>query len=380
MEFILREYPFKLNEENFKYRNLFRKTLYVCDKDLIVAVVKDCLERSIGGEETEILTMIKKLYENNKKFTFNDLMQTFKTENVTVLLMHLVLLAFETGDIDIMLQLYYTYGFISPSQNRNEWTNTLNLNALLYILTLTKYRKDDTFYTYSVIVKEPLQPIDKTKIIDFSRVKKFLIGDLKSFIIKNRICPFYAANAVEKPDTDITDEQICDDCYEHFPFYSGGVHMCDAFYDGKTLTISEIRDFLNRYPSATLGYILNTQPLTAGNGKHWVALIFTEDLAVLICSAGGNFEQFEDGNRLRNDLETYGFGLVYNQICIQNDDNNCGLFSVLSLIMFIYSYCKNYNAESALKSAVELIGENATKIKHGDIFSLRDKLLGKKML
>jgi hypothetical protein len=379
MEFIIRNFPVKIKAENFKNKNLFRKELNEYDKKLITSIVKECVEENIRGESeyaNDLLIHFKDLFQSNGKITYEDLMKTFSAENNDVMLAYLML-AFKKWDSNITLQLYYVYGRLSPLPQRNEWLDNFRLKALMQILALSKYGKDDTPYTYSIENEKPL-PINKNVSINFSKVARIIIGDLKRFIIKTRMYPFYSANKSETPLQNITDEQLCDDCYKYFPFYSGDSHGCDAFYNGMTLTIDEITEFLERYPSAILGYILNTATYASGRGEHWLALVFIKHNAIMLCSQASDFGVFHDNGRLRGDLERHGYGLAYNARNIQTDGYNCGLFSLLSLIMFVNNFCIKDSIDEAIKMTIDLIGKDAKKIEHGDIEKLRDRLLGEK--
>ena len=167
-------------------------------------------------------------------------------------------------------------------------------------------------------------------------------------------------NLNEQPFTTLstskTPKEICDLCYKRYPFFYGGSHGCDVF-DMPTLSLSleEIKQFLDRYPSARVGYILNTATYASGNGEHWVALELTKGKARLVCSQQSDFNTFKDGGRLRNELHRLGFGEEWNTREIQKDEHACGMFSAMSLMKLL-----QYRGD--INKAVDSIGVNMTEL------------------
>lgn len=167
-------------------------------------------------------------------------------------------------------------------------------------------------------------------------------------------------NLNEQPFTTLstskTPKEICDLCYKRYPFFYGGSHGCDVF-DMPTLSLSleEIKQFLDRYPSARVGYILNTATYASGNGEHWVALELTKGKARLVCSQQSDFNTFKDGGRLRNELHRLGFGEEWNTREIQKDEHSCGMFSAMSLMKLL-----QYRGD--INKAVDSIGVDMTKL------------------
>ena len=167
-------------------------------------------------------------------------------------------------------------------------------------------------------------------------------------------------NLNEQPFTTLstskTPKEICDLCYKRYPFFYGGSHGCDVF-DIPTLSLSleEIKQFLDRYPSARVGYILNTATYASGNGEHWVALELTKGKARLVCSQQSDFNTFKDGGRLRNELHRLGFGEEWNTREIQKDDHACGMFSAMSLMKLL-----QYRGD--INKAVDSIGVDMTEL------------------
>ena len=168
-----------------------------------------------------------------------------------------------------------------------------------------------------------------------------------------------------------TYEQICDECYLHYPFFFGGAHGCDVFDIPKmSLNIEEIKQFLKRYPSAYVGYILNTKTYASKQGEHWVALVFHNGSAKLVCSQQSDFSVFKDDGKLNRALQENGFGQEYNSTVMQLDECNCGLYSALSLYEML---CNGAD----ISKSVNAIGLNAANLKNGfDIYQFRAKLAG----
>ena len=137
-----------------------------------------------------------------------------------------------------------------------------------------------------------------------------------------------------------------------------------------SMSIQDIKRFIDRYPSAVVGYILNTQTYASGQGEHWVALVFTKGKAKLICSQQSDFTAFHDNEKLHRTLTRLGFGLEYNSKLIQKDDFNCGLYSALSLFEMLCNDCD-------IHKTVNAIGVNATNIKpNADIHVIRAYMAG----
>lgn len=167
-------------------------------------------------------------------------------------------------------------------------------------------------------------------------------------------------NLNEQPFTTLstnkTPKEICDLCYKRYPFFYGGSHGCDVFdIPTFSLSLEEIKQFLDRYPSARVGYILNTATYASGNGEHWVALELTKGKARLVCSQQSDFNTFKDGGRLRNELHRLGFGEEWNTREIQKDEHSCGMFSAMSLMKLL-----QYRGD--INKAVDSIGIDMTEL------------------
>ena len=172
----------------------------------------------------------------------------------------------------------------------------------------------------------------------------------------------------------MTNEEVCDYCYLHYPFFFGGAHGCDVFDISKmSLTIDEITKFLARYPSARVGYILNTATYRSGRGQHWVALELTKGKAKLVCSQNSDFDVFDDGGQLRNSLMKNMYGMEHNDRSIQRDNYACGTYAFISLMSLLRF--------GDIKKAVDSIGVNMESLgkeigKESNADKVREKVVG----
>ena len=191
-------------------------------------------------------------------------------------------------------------------------------------------------------------------------------GDIEVYASENTANTPFRAGKSDPLSKGYTAEQICDECYKHYPYYFGGAHGCDVFDTYLSLTIEELDAFFNRYPSARVGYILNTATYASGHGEHWVALELSKGKAKLICSQASDFNTFHDDGRLHHILQTHMYGLEYNMVRFQSDSYSCGIFSALSLYELLIT--------GSIQAAVGKIGINGTGIKDGmDIDDIREK-------
>lgn len=375
---------FKIEDtyENYNTRTLlYGKELNTYYKNILFEVYKyyNYKDMSRDGSyvsterKQQIIKFLHKVFER-KDLNYDKLMQCFGAKTHECLLAYM-LIAFktETKNLDLILRCMYTYGRVLPFDSKNEWFDNYRLNNYGNPLNMVMWKKYDSEHIYTIDVYEP-KPINSSVKLNFNDVIKFLVGSLRAFIINNNLypgCVKRSSNAGEQ-NRKLTAEQICDECYLHYPYYYGGAHGCDVFDIGLTLTLEEITKFLNRYPSARVGYILNTATYKSGKGEHWVALELTKGKAKMICSQQSDFTVFHDGGVLDSKLKRLLYGQEWNTKRLQNDSYNCGIFSSLALYEML---CHN----SDIYASVEAIGENASNIKRGvDIDDIREKLVGVK--
>lgn len=263
---------------------------------------------------------------------------------------------------DLIYKTLNTFCGVRSLKNINDWFDNYRLDGICSSHNMIMYKNYDKPNLYTVD-RVSNNNINTNVKIDFQRVRRFLVGSLRSFIISNNL--YQSNNEYIIPDKFINkdDKYICDECYLHYPFYYGGAHGWDVLLmKDRSLTLKEIYDFTNRYPSAIVGYILNTSTYQSKSGKHWVSLCFKNKCSYMICSEGSDYFIFmeyllDNGKRitLNQLLNNYGFGLNYNTKVIQKDNHTCGMFSALSLYLMI---CYNCNIEKT----IEKIGVNASNI------------------
>jgi hypothetical protein len=184
------------------------------------------------------------------------------------------------------------------------------------------------------------------------------------------------------PADKITDNEkaieLLDKLVLKYPYYTGCTHGCDVFtpdFRDKSVSIQDISEFCHRYPYSIVGYILNTKTYKSGKGQHWMALLFKNNTAYLICSQSSGFDSFEE-KTLEQDLEQCGFIKKWNTETIQIDHSSCGLYSVLSNLSFIM----NGGGERTpnIKQIVSMIGKEAKGINNDGIYVIKKKLAGYK--
>lgn len=267
----------------------------------------------------------------------------------------LCMLSYEAIGADkgsLLYSLITTYAKISPLKSATEWFDNFRLTGIANSMNLLIWRDDvDGVYGVGRLPK----PINQNIELDFKRVKQHLVRPLREFIIKQSLFP----ENIEDRYQELSDKEICDKCYEHFPFYFGGAHGCDVFtMSGSSLSISEIKAFCKRYPSAIVGYILNTETYRSRSGQHWLSIAFSDDSCSIINSAGRGLESFHDEGYLSKNIRERFAAINYNDKHLQNDGYSCGMFSVISLYMLI---CFDMN----VPKAVEHIGVNGNQISTG---------------
>ena len=166
----------------------------------------------------------------------------------------------------------------------------------------------------------------------------------------------------------LSDEDICDVCYEHYPFSFGGAHGCDIFEGEYDIApnLEQIQKISKHYPSLVMGWILNSATYAGGSGgQHWVAFVVKNSMANLVCSQGSNFDIFDDSRILRR-LNELGYGKNFNPINIQSDGYSCGIFSAISLYLCICLDCDvSRIIETIQKDGKGLVnGKNITDFTH----------------
>lgn len=395
------EMRFKIEDTFVKYNTnsiLFGKTITQYAKDVIFNVIKYYNNKDISGNtdlKRRIIKYLNKLF-NDKELNYDKLMQKFNAQTNECLLGYM-LIAYQNENLDLMLRTMYTFGRVLPLDYKTEWFDNYRLNAYGNVLNMVMWKKYDSKDVYT-IDEEP-KPINKSVQLPFNKVVKYMVGSLRAFIIDHELYPNKSSElhkqlnggdieAIVSPSNyhkmketatdegkNKTAEEICDECYMHYPFYFGGSHGCDVFSLGMTLTIKEIKMFLDRYPSARVGYILNTATYKSGKGEHWVALEFTQGKAKMICSQQSDFSVFHDGGVLRRSIHEICYGEEWNNRLIQLDSYACGCYSAIGLLQLL-RFGQIDKAVDAIGVNMENLGKDVGKASNVEI--VIDKIAGTK--
>ena len=409
------EMKFKIEDTFVKYNTnsiLFGKEITQYAKDIIFNVIKYYNNKDISGNtdlKRRIIKYLNKVFED-KELNYDKLMQKFNAQTNECLLGYM-LIAYQNENLDLMLRTMYTFGRVLPLDYKTEWFDNYRLNAYGNVLNMVMWKKYDSKDVYT-IDEEP-KPINKSVQLPFNKVVKYMVGSLRAFIIDYELYPNnvssshtneqrklneqqHGLNGLNGGDVEAivspndyhkikemisnegknkTAEEICDECYMHYPFYFGGSHGCDVFSLGMTLTVKEIKMFLDRYPSARVGYILNTATYRSGKGEHWVALEFTQGKAKMICSQQSDFSVFHDGGELRRSIHEICYGEEWNNRLIQLDNHACGCFSAIGLLQLL-RFGQIDKAVDAIGVNMENLGKDVGKTSNVDI--VIDKIAGTK--
>jgi hypothetical protein len=293
---------------------------------------------------------------------------------------------------------------VKPMLNdgKNGWFDNFSLNSYLYQLTTFVYEdfEDNDSSTYT-IAKPKTNLINESNKLTNPNDLLFHLGNLyrcfKEFGIgtKEEIYKLSHEEAVSK----------LDDLNEKYPYYTYQCHGCDVFdISDRSCSISDIKEFCDRYPNSIVGGILNTETYASGKGQHWVCLLFRDSTVYLMCSQAGDFSSFHDQGKLLKQLTQFGFGQKYNSETIQKDGSNCGLYSTLFNLVSIIQLDKinnktigqNMNGGKLIRKhsetvvmntaskipkldiseIVKQIGINAEIMHSQGIFQLKNKLIG----
>ena len=402
------EVPFEIVDtfENQSTKSLlYGKELTTYNKNIILSVLKHLSENktptsssrfssNIQAKE-QVHIFIRELMKD-PQMDFDKMKDAFKAHSIECMLAY-ALLAYQSEDDDLMLRTMYTFGRVLPLKEKNQWFDNYRLNAYGNVFNLTMYKDyvqgiketetngDSLKHIYDVDMHK--EKINKHIMIDellARKLKMKLVGKLREHIIKHELLPnenntskLFTRSVLEGNvnTKDLSDLDVCDICYEYYPFYYGGCHGCDCFDLGLTPTIDELKIFLDRYPSARIGFILNTAMYKSGRGEHWMALMLMKGRALLMCSQQGTFNDFHDGGVLKRSLEQNGFMLECNNVKLQHDNHSCGMQSVIALMQMLRF--------GEIKSASDAIGVDMSNLgseigKTSNTETVIDKLAGTK--
>ena len=391
---LMKEIQFEIKDTFVNYNTnsiLLGKHINNYAKTVIFEVIKYYNNKHIDGNtdlKCRIIKYLNKVF-SEKDLNYDKLMNKFNAQTTECLLGYM-LLAFQNENLDLMLRTAYTYGRVLPMEHKHEWLDNYRLNAYGNAYNMIMWQQYDTDHVYTL--KESPLPINKSVVLPFEKVLKYLVGTLRGFIIDRELYShvinvpnkmsggniemMLSSNNDTIKSKHKTAEEICDECYLHYPYYFGGSHGCDVFSLNMTLSIPEIKLFLDRYPSARVGYILNTATYQSGKGEHWVAMEFSKGKARLLCSQQSDFSVFHDNGVLRNSIHSMCFGEEWNNRTIQYDNENCGIFSAISLLQLLRF--------KSIDDAVDSIGINMKNLgheigKYSDVELVREKIAGVKI-
>lgn len=260
---------------------------------------------------------------------------------------------------DLLYRTFLSFGKIKPLDKVNDWFNNFRLDGISSGMNLVVWQDKDKEKTYGV--RRNPKPINKDiKLENSEHVINLLVGNLRRFIIENK---FYQTNdtykIVEPVYKTMNEIDVCDECYLNYPFYYGGCHGCDFYrYSNISLSVTELVQFMKRYPSAIVGYIVNTATYMSGKGKHWMSLIFSNMKVKLVCSGGNSFDAFDDGGSFKSELVRKGLAMEWNNVEIQRDNSSCGMYSVLSNYLMLCNDCN-------ISDTVSKMGIDCTKLVNG---------------
>lgn len=260
-----------------------------------------------------------------------------------------------------------------PLESKDAWYDNFTLNSYLLQLTTITYENFDSGSNVSYSISNPGRNLIN-KDVNLDSPNKLLEH------FGNRYRVF-----VETGD-DITPEmsaekalEILDTLNLKYPYHTGCTHGCDVFWiPDKSVSIHDIAQFTKRYPESVVGYILNTKSYKSGRGQHWIAMLYKFNQCYLICSQGSNFNAFDTYAKLMTELGNENFGVQYSGTVFQHDGSNCGLYSVLSNLVFMILLDKanRENEKIDLYNVATYIGDNAKNIDNKGIYNLKKKLTG----
>lgn len=267
------------------------------------------------------------------------------------------------GFTRLTFQLFQTYSKVKPLEDPNDWFDTSRLNGICSSYDMVMWKKydresyeNDKLYVVNVNPKS----INESVELNWTRVGNLMVNELRKFIIENGIYQSNEKGDYKPRGRKMSMKEICDECYLRYPYYFCGAHGCDVFeIPSKSLSIMEITQFLHRYPSAIIGYILNTETYKSrSGGQHWVSLTLSFGRAQLICSFGSSFSCFMDDGALYRELMKYGYSLRYSMERLQKDHHTCGMFSGLSCYLMLCNNCD-------LDRSVEMLGVGGSELVKG---------------
>ena len=354
------------------------------EKERVFNVLKYLSTKNIsfnGAERFKGSNKLRKEFTDliSKSNSYDELKNSINGCETDECLMAHAILSFHIDPKSLLMLTTAIHTRVKPlNEGKNAWFDNFSLNAFLYQLTTFIYNDYDNNNDDSVFsINKPEGLIKNDKKISNPQSLLYNLGNLYRTFLEFRI-------GTKEEIYNLTNEEALtclDKLVDKYPYFTYQCHGCDCFeLESKTCRIRDIYEFTKRYPKTLVGGILNTETYRSGRGQHWVALLFLDCTSYLICSQAGNYNSFHDNNILINELNKYGFAEHYNKICIQKDNSNCGLFSLLSNLVAIINLdeinLSNQNNGLSTKKIVEEIGVNGKGINSKGIFKLKENLIG----
>lgn len=255
---------------------------------------------------------------------------------------------------------------VMPFPSKTEWFDNYTLNSYLYQLTTIVDKKFDKPELFSVDIRPTINTSEQ--LINPCKMLDYYGNSFRCFI------------EFGKDSKDITDPKEAtekmDELMKKYVYSTGCAHGCDCFRIPIGGTIEEIAAMCRRYPRNLFGYILNTSTYESGNGKHWVMVIFRNKTMYYICSFGKDQSSLMDSQYITNKLYDEGFSIEYNMLPLQQDNYNCGLFSVLSTLAFVLETGDSGNFRVNIGKVAERIGKDARNINPNGVDAIRMSIVG----
>lgn len=337
------------------------------EKKRIFEVLKHLSDES--GTVTKISSTLKTMSVNNdfdnlvkKTTSYEELMKSIEGCNSNECLMCNAILTYHISPKSLLMNTIAIHSRVMPLKNEHEWFDNFTLNSFLLQLTTITYSgfdsdEDEICYSISPGKGE----VNHAKVLTNPEALLFHLGnEYRCFFDRKELSGLSPTEQLDVLNT-------------KYPYHTGCTHGCDVFWmDNKSVSIQDIKEYCQRYPLSTVGYILNTKTYRSGRGQHWMAVMFRHNKCYLICSEGSDFSSFENASELVPELSRCGFGLVHNLKTIQRDDSSCGMFSVLANLVFILETQKGAD----ITRVVNRIGVSANDINKNGINAIKGKLTG----
>lgn len=254
-------------------------------------------------------------------------------------------------------RLIATYGKTKMLSNVDDWFDNGRVGCMCESMNMVTWDEYDAERSYAVQRKPLPINVSASTSFDASRVVTYLVGALRRFIVENDFYPKRDLMITNPTDSHMGDLEVCDKCYQIYPFYSNGCHGCDfSSYAGLALSVRELAAFNRRYPSAIVGMVLNRATYASGNGTHWISMCFKGSTAYMVDSVG--YEHFDDDGVLRNEMTAHGYSFLFNPVCFQANHFSCGMFATLSTYIMLCNDCN-------IDQTVTTIGTNGEDIYQG---------------